>query len=375
MPFSPTSLFSSFFPSGRNPLSTKSSQAIKTTPTNATYSSLTTVTAPIIALSPPPRALLRQRGGRASMRGSDRRNSILHPRGMTASPYSSNAAGQSPSFLTSPSHPSSSLRPSTSSSSKATLSTTAPSRLWENLAEKYDSKGRPKDYNVPQITDTQQLAEWWIEKNKDLLPENPKSILDFGTGKGGTLVRLGKKYPHARLIGTDTDAQSAQFITSGIINAKHPSISNPQRLTVYTIASLRDAIVEGSLKKDSIELIYSQAVFHFIPRNESKDYLADTLDDFYDLLPPGGTTVFSCWGEHHDYDKKSKEFYLRNDFEILSLLLGSGFTMQCAANIFSNEQGIREKTTREMDDVLTHRNMPDFPEGKFWHSIYFIVTK
>lgn len=237
------------------------------------------------------------------------------------------------------------------------------------LAGMYEgSSGRLRHYAQARVTDSAELASWAADNG--LLPQQAHSIVDIGAAQGGAVVRLGRHYPDAAILALDPDPQSAAFINGRIRDAgDHAPVAHPERIAAFT-GTMLDAMAQGACRENSVSLVNMQAVAPYL----SDEELACNLEAIHRALEPGGQLMLSCYGEQH-YQSDAGKRNLRTDLAMLGMLADAGFTVKCVGNALSNEGGRFEKTSHEMDDVLTQKSMPSHPQGNYWHTVNIVAVK
>jgi SAM-dependent methyltransferase len=109
---------------------------------------------------------------------------------------------------------------------------------------------------------------WSKEKRAE-----PKAILDFGTGIGGSLPFLVKQFPSAALTALDVSQRSLE-----IAEHRYPGAAT---------FVLHDGGEEFALPSGTFDLIFTSCVFHHIPRAEH----VGLFSKLRRLLKPGGAMI------------------------------------------------------------------------------------
>jgi cyclopropane fatty-acyl-phospholipid synthase-like methyltransferase len=133
---------------------------------------------------------------------------------------------------------------------------------YDNLAN-YAKKAIPQKHAGERLLS---LAE--IQKND--------VVLDAGCGPGTLTVKIAKKAKH--VVGVDSSGQK-------ILEAKRSAYD-------YSNLSFEKALLQEYCNKNKFTLIFSNSVMHWI----SKDNHKKTLDNFYEMLAPGGRIALQLVG-------------------------------------------------------------------------------
>jgi SAM-dependent methyltransferase len=103
------------------------------------------------------------------------------------------------------------------------------------------------------------------------LDHSPSTICDFGAGNGELCKLLSKHYPNAHIICYEP--------TAGLLNEARENLK-----TISNISFIQDT---GSLKNESVDLVFSLEVFEHLPLNETKS----ALQDIYAVLKSKGQAI------------------------------------------------------------------------------------
>jgi len=106
-----------------------------------------------------------------------------------------------------------------------------------------------------------------------LFPENPRAILDFGTGSGKFADILSEKFISAKVFASDT-AQAIPYVKT----------KNAEKITW-------DGLTPFPKKEVHFDIIVAKLVFPFI----KEDDLEAVLNNFYNQLNPEGRVVISVF--------------------------------------------------------------------------------
>lgn len=99
----------------------------------------------------------------------------------------------------------------------------------------------------------------------DQLSYSPKSILDVGCGGGTFTIRLGKKYPQAKVVGIDTSAEAIAFAQD---QARH------QPSPVSNVSFYVPETPELTYSPKSFDVITSTLVCHHLSDSQLIDFLS-----------------------------------------------------------------------------------------------------
>ncbi len=131
---------------------------------------------------------------------------------------------------------------------------------------------------------------------------DPRTILDFGAGIGGSLPHFRKAFPEAEIIATDVSARSLE-----IAQHRHPGVA---RFVVYGGS--------GPPAPDaSVDLAYSACVFHHIDEREHLGLLGSLRQ----TLKPGGALVVY---EHNPINPVTRYIVATCPFDENAVLIPAG---------------------------------------------------
>lgn len=119
------------------------------------------------------------------------------------------------------------------------------------------------------------LRESYHQVLKEVLPQAPERIVDFGCGAGRSTVTLQQTFPNTSATGVDL---SPYFVA--IAKETTPAMSS----TASNINWLHAAAENTGLPSNSVDLVSACLVFHELPTSAAQDIIAEA----YRILTPGG---------------------------------------------------------------------------------------
>lgn len=114
------------------------------------------------------------------------------------------------------------------------------------------------------------LKKLYVEDN----PIQPKTILDVGTGTGGSAFVLGEIFPNAQVMGVDLAPGYIRFCRA------EKEVRNASNVEFYQ-ANAEDL---SFIESDSIDFVNFAYVLHEMPAVNAKRI----VDEMYRVLKPGG---------------------------------------------------------------------------------------
>jgi ubiquinone/menaquinone biosynthesis C-methylase UbiE len=102
------------------------------------------------------------------------------------------------------------------------------------------------------------ILDYKGEYLKYLLPENTKTILDYGCGSGLYVNSLRKYFPKLKIYGCDVSGKSIE-----VAKKKHPDCE------FFTISNVSDL----NIFKDKVDCVFINCVLHHIPHSEHKNWI------------------------------------------------------------------------------------------------------
>lgn len=137
----------------------------------------------------------------------------------------------------------------------------------QHLAKGLSATGENKDYFA------RERIKWLAEFLNDSGISNPRSIMDFGCGHGGSISLLADTFSPERLVGVDVSSESIE-----IAAREHKHVCGAEFCTLSTHSPAGE-----------FDLVFTNGVFHHIPLSER----AAALNYVHRALKPGG--LFAFW--------------------------------------------------------------------------------
>lgn len=107
--------------------------------------------------------------------------------------------------------------------------------------------------------------------------DKAETVLDFGCGPARVLMWLQKKYPHLKLFGTDTDAESVKWCKEHMKGIKF-AVNRPVPTTRY--------------EDDQFDIIYVLSVLTHL----DEEYQDQWLEEWKRIVKPGGLVLATVHG-------------------------------------------------------------------------------
>jgi ubiquinone/menaquinone biosynthesis C-methylase UbiE len=131
-------------------------------------------------------------------------------------------------------------------------------------------------------------------------------LLDLGCGTGLMLARLARRYPEARLLGSDLSEDMLAIARERLAPTK---------------GLFQAAIEVLPIADRSVDALVSTSVFHFVQRP------SDALSEMYRVLKPGGRLVITDW---------CRDFMSMRLFDTYLKALGRPHHHTCSSDEFAN---------------------------------------
>ena len=153
-----------------------------------------------------------------------------------------------------------------------------------------------------------QLSEGRKFLDHILQPQRGDRVLDFGCGTGNLTLHLAEKIgPKGFLVGVDPDVERikiAHSLLQSYENVKivHGSIEEAKPFALY-------------------DVINSNQVVHWIPRNNHEEYVGK----IFDLLRPGGRVGFTTGEDHKGFIRELSASQYGNSYE--SFIAATGWSL------------------------------------------------
>jgi len=141
------------------------------------------------------------------------------------------------------------------------------------------------DWDAKLYHQVSSFQEGWARKMLDeRLPlAGDETVLDAGCGSGRVTAMLVERLPRGRVIGVDA--------APSMIEHARESLGDEAVLINADLVELTPALLREAAGVDSVDLVFSNATFHWIPDHEA------LFRSLHAVLRPGGRLVAQCGAE------------------------------------------------------------------------------
>ncbi|MGH2923622.1 MAG: class I SAM-dependent methyltransferase [Solirubrobacterales bacterium] len=144
---------------------------------------------------------------------------------------------------------------------------------------------RTSDWDAALYHRVSSFQEGWARKMLDerVPMAGDETVLDAGCGSGRVTTMLAERLPRGRVIGVDA--------APSMIEHARESLGDAAILINADLVELTPALLREAAGVDSVDLVFSNATFHWIPDHEA------LFRRLHSVLRPGGRLVAQCGAE------------------------------------------------------------------------------